>query len=306
MPQHDANAAPSAAQPVHQGKGGEEVPEAQGVIHRHGPAVGPGDLGAIVRHQPGEDGEKGHRGIVGQQADQLHHYLRDGGQATGHRAVGAAGEIGGEAQQHGKDDEGQHGPAAQQAHEILGGEEIYQQLTGGGIVPYGLGGQRLPRGQHRGKCLHQQEHQHGGEDARHHEGQHRDAHDAPGPADAPHPGDGSGDGGKHQRHHHAEHEVDENLPQRADGPGGGRPQPAGDAAGEHGRQHGPQKSVIFQHGSFFHSTPPVCQPMGAWPCEGSVCGGEPAPCVSLPDTPDSRSPWRTADSCRPPVPYILR
>ena len=57
MPQHDANAAPSAAQPGHQGKGGEEVHEAQGVIHRHGPAVGPGDPGAIVRHQPGEDGE---------------------------------------------------------------------------------------------------------------------------------------------------------------------------------------------------------------------------------------------------------
>ena len=51
--------------------------------------------------------------------------------------VGAAHQIGGKAEQDGEDDQRQHGAAAQQAHKVVGGEEVHDHVGEGGVLADG-------------------------------------------------------------------------------------------------------------------------------------------------------------------------
>lgn len=122
-----------------------------------------------------------------------------------------AGHLHGKAEQHGKYDKGQHGPAAQKAHKVLRREEIDDHFCHGSVFTDLLGSKVGPRHQHRREQLHQHEHDNGGNSAGNYEGADGSGHDFSGPLAAVHIGNGPGNGGKHQRDHDAEHQVDENL-----------------------------------------------------------------------------------------------
>ena len=77
----------------------------------------------------------------------------------------------------GEDDQRQHGAAAQQAHKVVGGEEVHDHVGEGGVLADGLGGHVGPGLQHRGNQLHDNEHDDGGNGAGDHEGEHGGAHD---------------------------------------------------------------------------------------------------------------------------------
>ena len=211
MAEHDANGTLAAAEPREQGEGGKNVEKAQRIVHQQCPAIALDHLGAIGRYQIGEDREEGDGGVIGDDLDELHHHVRKAGEPLADNGVLTAGHLHGKAEQHGKYDKGQHGPAAQKAHKVLCREEIDDHFCHGSVFTDLLGGKVGPRHQHRREQLHQHEHDNGGNSAGNYEGADGSGHDFSGPLAAVHIGNGPGNGGKHQRDHDAEHQVDENL-----------------------------------------------------------------------------------------------
>ena len=242
--EHDADGALAAAEPGEEGEGGEEVDKAEGIVDQHGPAVAFEDLGAVGRDQVGEDGEEGDGGVVGDDLNELQHHVGEAQEPLAHGGFLAAGHLHGEAEEHGEDDEGQHGPAAEEAHEVLRREEVHDHLRQGGVLAHLLTGKVTPGYQHGGEELHEDEHDDGGDGAGDDEGRDGGAHDLAGPVAALHPGDGAGDGGEDQRHHDAEHHVDENLAQEGDLMPGVRPEPAHQGTGYHAGQQNGQEAVV--------------------------------------------------------------
>ena len=161
----------------------------------------------------------------------------------------------GETEEDGEDNQGQHGPAAQQTHEVLGGEEIDDHFRHGGMLAHLFGGQIRPGGQHRRENLHQNEHDDGGDGAGDHKGDDGGAHDLTGSLAAFHIGNGAGDGGKHQGNYDAEHQVDEHLAQEGDTVAEGREEPAHQGTGYHAAQQNDQETVVFRDRFLIHKTP---------------------------------------------------
>ena len=254
MLEHDAHGTLAAAEPREQGEGGEEVEKAQGIVDQHGPAVALEDLGAVGGHEIREDGEEGEGGVVGDDLDELHHHVGKAGQPLADAGILAAGHLDGEAEQDREHDERQHGPAAQQAHKVRGGEEVDDHLREGGVFADLLSHHICPGSQHWGEQLHQHEHEHSCDGAGDDEGANGDAHDLARPLTAFHIGNGTGDGSKDQRHHHTEHHVDEYGAQEGDVVSPLGPEPAQQSAGDHAAQQDRQKAVVFCDRFLIHKT----------------------------------------------------
>ena len=251
--EHSLDAVPAAADIGEEGKGGEDVDKAQGIVHHHGPAIGGGHAGAVGGYQIRKQGEEGDGGVIGDDLHKGHHHFGQAVEELADDVVGAAHQIGGKAEQDGEDDQRQHGAAAQQAHKVVGGEEVHDHVGEGGVLADGLGGHVGPGLQHRGNQLHDNEHDDGGNGAGDHEGEHGGAHDLACPFPAAYAGHGIGDGGEHQRHHHAEHHIDEHGAGGLDKVTKFRKEPAGHAAGYHGKQHQGQEAVVLHNCGFVHN-----------------------------------------------------
>ena len=252
--EHDAHGTLAAAEPREQGEGCEDIDEAQGIVEQQRPAIALGDLRAVGGYQISEDGEERDRGIVGDDLDELHHHVGKAGQPLADAGILAAGHLDGEAEQDREHDERQHGPAAQQAHKVRGGEEVDDHLREGGVFADLLSHHICPGSQHWGEQLHQHEHEHSCDGAGDDEGANGDAHDLARPLTAFHIGNGTGDGSKDQRHHHTEHHVDEYGAQEGDVVSPLGPEPAQQSAGDHAAQQDRQKAVVFCDRFLIHKT----------------------------------------------------
>ena len=123
-----------------------------------------------------------------------------------------------------------------------------------------FGGDVRPGGQDRGEEAHQTVHDHRCDGSSDHKGADGHPHDFSRPPAALHVGHGAGDGREDHGHHNTEHEIDKHRAQRLEHRGLG-PQPAHDAAQDHGAQHDRQEGVVLRHGFFveiavhyFHSS----------------------------------------------------
>ena len=109
----------AAAEPCEQGESGEDIDEAQGIVDQHGAAVARGNIGAVGSDQIGKDGEESDGSVVGDDLDEFHHHVRQAGEPLTHDGVRyRRSGLYGEAEQDGEYDQGQHGAAAQQTHEV--------------------------------------------------------------------------------------------------------------------------------------------------------------------------------------------
>ena len=252
--EHLTHGALAAAEPGEQGEGGEDVDKAQRVINGQGPGIVRGDLRAVSSHQVGKEAEEGDGSIVGDQLHDLHHGLSKAGEQGGDGAVRTGAQVDAEAHQDGKDDQRQHGTAAEQGGKVADSEEVDDQIrNGNGIVHHALG-QVAPGLQYRRDQLHQHDHDGGGDGAGDDEGQNGGAHDFTGTPAAAHGGNGSGDGRKHHGDHDAEHHVDEQGAQGLEDGGTGLDDlvtlldlgedGAHDGAQDHGTQHDGQERVV--------------------------------------------------------------
>ena len=252
--EHGLHSTLAAAEPGKQGEGGEDVDEAQGIVHHHGAAVALHHLRAVAGNKIGEDGEESDGRIVGDDLHELQHDLAEGGEPLGNGALGTLSSVGGKAEQQREDDERQHGLTAQQTHEVAGGEEVDDQIRDGGILAHLLGVELRPGLQHGREDLHQHEHNESGDEARHHEGGDGTAQNLTCALAALHAGHGAGDGGKDQRHHHAEHHVDKHGTKGLDLGAHLGEEPADDTAQNHRAQHDRQETIVLQNRFLFHES----------------------------------------------------
>ena len=254
MLEHGLDCTLAAAEPGKQGEGGEDVDEAEGIIDQQSAAIALGNFSAVSSYQIGKDGEESDGSVVGDDLDELHHHIGKAGQPLAHDGVLTAGHLHGEAEEDGEHDQRQHGTTAQQAHEIGRSEEVDDHFREGSVLTDLFSHHVGPGSQHRGKQLHQQEHDDGGNGTGDDEGADCDAHDLTGSLTALHVGHGTGNRGEHQRHHDAEHHVDEHGAQESNAVPKVGGKPAHQGTGDHATQQDRQKTVILCDRFFVHKS----------------------------------------------------